>query len=457
MLKIHKNQDGFHHVALLIFVLVFSVISLAGYRVYKKGHEDKVANSTVGVVANKNKVTYDTKASQMIAEGNCEGVGSTTIATPMRMSQVGFISPYGLMVGGHVTPVDHQYYYGLSINSPRDAYDVLAPADGFIVSIMHRGSKENTPLNTANVPSSDEYRIVIAHSCSFMTYVDLVTSLDPSIKSQLIKDYDPIKDAYIYPKIAVKKGQVIGHIGGQSLDYAVWDLSKPLSGFANRTAYDIAEPWKLYTVPPTDYLDPSIKKQVIAKYARTTAPIDGKIDYDQDGKLIGTWFVQGTNGYAGSVGEHKTDYYIGHLSFAPDNLDPKTIVVSTGSYPVLVHDPGPGYPSQFWVKGNSPNPANVTPKTGLVKYELVTIGRYVKANGSEWDNNSLPGSALKAAPGSQVQGVALVQMLEKGKIKVEFFAHKTAGQVSGFDSGAQIYDRGDGAHAGPPTSTAGKQ
>jgi hypothetical protein len=449
MLNRNKNQNGFHHVAILLLVAVLAVVGFVGYRVFKKNETPAVPTSNA---ITKNGVTYDKKASGMLVGTNCSGEGSTTIAPPMKLAQVSFIQPYGLMVGGHVTPVDHQYYNGLDTNAPRDTYDVVAPADGIIASIQHRGNNANTPLHSANTSSSDEYRIVIAHSCSFMTYVDLVTSLDDGIKSQLPKDYNPITNAYLNTKINVKKGQTIGRIGGQTLDFAVWDLTKPLKGFVNREAYDIAEPWKLYTAPTTDYLDKSVKDQVIAKYARKASPVDGKIDYDQKGKLAGTWFLEGTNGYAGSVGEHKMDYYIGHLSFAPDYLDPDTFVVSTGSFPIPVQgNSGPGNPSQFWVKGNSPNPADVTPDSGLVKYELVSNGSYLKSDGSSWNNNSLPNSSLKAQIGSQVKGVVLVQMIDKGKIKVEFFADKSAGS---FDAQAKTYDRGDSAHAGPPTSTA---
>src|SRR5581483_2262470 len=117
-----------------------------------------------------------------------------------------------------------------------------------------------------------------------------VTSLDDSIKAKLPAGFDPknIRDV----DIPVKQGQIIGHIGGQTLDFAVWDLSqKPLS-FIVPQAYD-AESWKLWTAPTTKYLDPKVKDQVIAKYLRTAEPIDGKIDYDQDGKLVGTWFQTG--------------------------------------------------------------------------------------------------------------------------------------------------------------------
>src|SRR5579859_2085720 len=109
----------------------------------------------------------------------------------MPINQIGFVLPYGLVVGGHVTPVDHQYYNGLDPHALRDTYDVIAPADGTLVDIEHRGNNTNTPPHTVDVPSSDEYRLVMAHTCSFLTYVDLVTSLDNNIKSKLPTGWTP--------------------------------------------------------------------------------------------------------------------------------------------------------------------------------------------------------------------------------------------------------------------------
>ena len=452
-----KKPVGPKSIKRLVFLsaaAVVLVLGVAGYALIKNNGNKKPASEKAQSSAN-DQLGYDKKASGMLTHDNCSGVGEKKIGAPMKLDQIGFIQPYGLMVGGHVTPVDHQYYTGLKFDAPRDTYDVVAPQDGYVVDVSHRGSRVNTPLHATNIPSSDEYRIVMAHTCSFLTYVDLVTSLDESIKSQLPASWSPSNNQPLKTKIAVKKGQVIGRIGGQTLDFAVWDLSKPLKGFANRVAYDVAEPWKLYTAPTSKYLEDDVKDAVLAKYVRSAEPIDGKIDYDQDGKLVGSWFISGTNGYAGTVGEHKNDYYVGHLSFAPDYIDPSTFVISTGTYP----DPAsstsgePGNPSQFWVKGNAPDPATVTPQSGLIKYELVDNKPYQKSDGSEWRMMDFANN-LKAKSGAMVKGVVLVQMTEKGKIKVEFFAHKTAAQVGGFTSAAKTYDRGDGAHVGGPTSTA---
>lgn len=403
--------------------------------------------------------TYDKTASDLLTNGRCSGTGSVPIIPPMKLDQVRSVLPYGLMVGGHVTPIDHQYYNGLDPKALRDTYDVVAPADGTITEITHRGSKTGTPLHSVNVPSSDEYRFVMVHTCSFLTYVDLVTSLDDSVKAALPSGWSPDNNK-AGVSVPIKQGQVIGHIGGQTLDFAVWDLSqKPLAGLLVRLAYDNAEGWKVFSAPPSKYLKDDIKAATIAKYVRTVAPVDGKIDYDIEGKLIGTWFKVGSNGYdGGRATDHtKQDYWAGHLVFAPNFVDPSMFVVSIGNYNGSSLDkgnPDPGAAgasgaTQFGIKGNAPDPATIDISSGLNKYELVSQELQMP-DGKKWQGELVSG--IKAVNGTTIQGVLLVQLLEAHKLKVEAFPGKTAAQVSEFDDKAVLYNRGDDSVM--PASTA---
>lgn len=437
-----RNQQGFVFFELILLVVVLAVISLVVWRVvlHKSGVKSVVSSLKSGKLPAGN---YDKVAAERLTNGKCSGVGPVKLVPPMKLDQIGMVLPYGITVGGHVTPIDHQYYTGLNYHALRDSYDVVAVANGTIVSIQHRGDKVNTPIHSVDVPSSDEYRLVIAHTCSFITYLDLVTSLDDSIKSQLPAGWDPKGTSNQNFSIPIKQGQVIGHIGGQTLDFAVWDLSKPLKGFINPTAYTNAEAWKIYTAPTSDYFDPAIRAAIIAKYIRTAAPIDGQIDYDQAGKLIGTWFAQGSNGYAGSnsPGGQTAGYWQGHLAIIPDAITPSVMVVSTGTYTGIG---GANDAKQLWIK-TGPDPAKVTPTSGLVKYELMPNSAYLLPNGSHWDNASFA-AGLSAYTNGGVQSTMLVQMTDGGHIKVQFFPGKTAAQVSGFTGATKVYDRGDGAH-----------
>jgi hypothetical protein len=186
-----KSQNGFAHLFLLLLVLVIAVVGFAGWRVYKKhqttpGHTLATAKTADGAT-----VTYDKVASNMLTNGHCSGAGPVKIGPPMPLAQTSFILPYGLVIGGHVTPIDHQYYNGLNVHALRDSYDVIAPADGTIIGVAHRGDRLNTPSGTADIPSSDEYRLTIVHTCSFITVLDLQTSLSDNIKSKLPANWRP--------------------------------------------------------------------------------------------------------------------------------------------------------------------------------------------------------------------------------------------------------------------------
>lgn len=361
------------------------------------------------------------KAGQILSGGQCEGTGFKKLSSPpMKMEDFEIIIPYGLMIDSHVTPIDHQYFSPADYDSPRDAYEVRAMGDATITEIGHRyipGGENPT----------DEYRLVFTQSCTFFYYYDLVTSLSPELKAAFDKAAGGTRSASMnYP---VKAGDLIGRIGGQTLDFAVWDTTKPLTGFVRPEHYE-SEPWKVYTADPLDYYTDELKAKLVPRHIRSIKPISGKIDHDQPGKLIGNWFVKGSNGYGGT---NQSEYWKTHLSFAPDHVDPKGILVSIGDYN--------GKAAQFAVKNNTPNPAEVSAQDGLVKYELVQI-EYFKPDGAHWDRFSLvKGLRMKPGPQAEVLGTVLVQVFPDNQIKFEAFPGKTASQASGFTDAAKIYER----------------
>ena len=437
--KNNRNSSVFgfaHPLLLLLFVAVVAIIGFAGWRVFKNN-----GSSLPSISSNGSKVTYDKQASEQLTSGKCTGAGSVSIGPPMPVNQTSFILPYGMVVGGHVTPIDHQYYNGLDPHALRDTYDVIAPANGTIVDIEHRGSKTNTPPHSVDIPSSDEYRIVMAHTCSFLTYVDLVTSLDNNVKSKLPAGWQP-NGSNSGVNVPITKGEVIGHIGGQTLDFAVWDLSKPLKGFVNPADYT-AEGWKQFTAPTSNYLDPAIKSAVTAKYVRTATPIDGQVAYDIDGKLIGNWFLTGSGGYHASSNT-ATNYWVGHLSIAPDGIDPSVYIASIGNYSSYPgqQDMDSSGAIQLLIKSATPDPATVGVSTGPVKYELVQKN-YVLPNGQSWDNSELQlGVKVMPPPANdQIIATIMAQVTATRSLKFEAFPGKTAAQVTGFDAGAKTYSR----------------
>ncbi|MGZ6005633.1 MAG: hypothetical protein ACXWLH_05835, partial [Candidatus Saccharimonadales bacterium] len=387
-----KNQRGFGHLLMFVLILVVvAVVALVGWRVASK---QKNTNSSPSAILKSSGSADDkaVKAGRMLSNNNCKGSGETTFThLPMNPSDFGMLIPYGLTVGGHVTPIDHQYFTPANQQSAKDAYPVYAMADAQITDI-----EVHPPENG----SKGRIRLVFTVSCTFFYYYDLVTSVQPGIS----KDKLPIP---------VKAGQLIGHIGGQTLDFAVWNTKKPLNGFANPASYD-AEAWKIYTADPFPYYSSNLRKIVEAKDPRTVEPIAGKIDYDIDGKLIGNWFLKGSGGYHDYHNQNQA-YWAGHLSIAPDLYDPSATVVSVGNYlawpksgPNLDTSTGDGSDArQYFAKAGSPDPATIGTNSGTVKFELVQR-LYNTAAGCSWNQSNYTKNP-KAANSSRVLGTILVQ------------------------------------------------
>lgn len=390
-----KSQSGFVHVALsLILVLV---IGAAGYFIISRSE----VTSTEGIAR---------------WQSRCEGQGPVALThTPMDLENVVSISPMGTTAGPHVTPIDHLYLYPTFESAP-DEYPVYAMADGYIVDVSRRQHN-----------SAEEFRLVFQHSCTFFTYIDLVRSLNQDVKAAFP---ELEKGDYATGHYFVSAGQEIGRIGGQSLDTAVYNTDVTLTGFISPELYE-AEFWKIHTDDFFAHFSQEDREAMLAKNFRKAEPRSGKIDYDQPGKLIGNWFVEGTNGYAGSEeytsnGQNNSDtgYFTTHLAFLPNAYQPDQLVVSLGNYNNQAR--------QFSVKGNAPDFTIVSNETGPVKYELIDQKFY---------NSDDPIQAEKNARDGETQATLLVQVLDGEKLKYELFIGKTASEVTNFTDAVTLYER----------------
>ena len=428
-MKHNQNQRGFHHVGLVLLAVVLAVIGVAGWRVFNNQKQSRQPPSKI-IASDQSALDKAIAAGKYLSENKCQGTKKLTFTKlPMNEQDFSILIPYGLTVGGHVTPIDHQYFEPVDHQSPRDTYPVYAMADALLTSVQPRTNDRGT-----------EYRMVFAHSCTSLYYYDLVTSLTGKVKEAYDKNPKDIN-------LQIKAGEQIGKIGGQTLDFALWDTEKPLKGFVNPASYD-GEAWKIYTADPYPSYSPQLRQLLIDRNPRTVKPIAGKIDYDVDGKLIGNWFQQGTGGYH-DFNNKSMEYWGGHLSIAPDLYDPSATVVSIGNYdsypkygPSQDTSQGDGSGArQYLAKTGSPNPAEVDQASGVIKYELVQKV-YLTPDGSYWDNMSLIKNP-KAVPSSDGRVIAtvLVQLTGKRQLKFEVFPGRTAAQVNGFTSLAKIYER----------------
>lgn len=350
----------------------------------------------------------------------------------MRFEDFSKITPYGLTSGAHVTPIDHMYFAMKENSKGRDAYEVRAIQDGVIYNLQPRDVNVDTGEAKAR-----EWRMDIAHTCTFHSYFDLLTSLDPGILAEWEKTEGGRKGRW--NGVPIKSGQVVGRIGAQTLDFGVYNYDIVLPGFIFPEHYG-HEYWKVHTVDPFPYFPEAIRKVFLERNVRKVAPLAGKIDHDVDGTLSGNWFEQGTNWYNGVDWKR---YWSGHLSIAPNYIDPGRWIFATGSWPGE-HD-GSGAAS-YLVVNTDPAPATVTKADGLVKYELGYVW-YCSVDSPDQCTMSPDGSVQVTAEHTTVNvrksivGVVLLQMVEDRLLRVEIFVDQTANDVSAFTEAAKLYER----------------
>lgn len=407
-------QAGFSHIALPVIFIIL-LVAISGFA-FSRLHKDK--DNTPPYDSQQAARDQAALEAKLTAGGNlddwktqCTGSGPVMMQrTPMDVADLSLIEPTGLLAAAHVTPIDHLYFYSKG-TTKRDANPVYAMADGFIVN--DDLAERNQTLKDGKLDKG-AIKIVVQYNCTFFSYYDLMTSLDPAIAAKL-----QAGDKHI----AIKSGQVIGRVGGQSLDVAIYNLDVTLPGFIKPGSYS-AEPWKIHTDDFFKYFSGSNLSGMLALNPRKIEPYGGKIDYDVADKLRGNWFEVGTNGYAGPIGSERNilgdkGYFSGHLSISPDAVTPSKINLSFGSYE--------GKPQQFTALSPSPDPATVGVDNGLVKYELTPYKQ--------------PTLSV-TAPDSTVKGTVLFQVIDDGKhLKMEAFPGKTAAQAAAFTSAAKTYER----------------
>jgi len=345
--------------------------------------------------------------------------------SPMRIEDVSYLLPYGLLAGAHVTPIDHMYFEPLDRTLGRDVYEVRAVQDGVIYNLQPRDINVDT-----GQAKQREWRMDIAHSCTFTSYFDLLTSIDPALEAEWNKTQGG--RAGPWKGIPIKAGQLVGRIGAQTLDFGVYDYEVTLPEFIVPSHYD-RETWKLHTVDPFPYFPKDVRDALLSKMLRQAEPRAGKIDFDVDGRLVGNWFQQGTNGYAGA---NPSKYWDGHLAMVPDALDPTQWRFSIGNFS--------GDARQFGVKGNGPDPRNVTVETGLIVYELTYYGYYVIGDPTRvglGPGGVRPGDNIASRNEDQVLGVALLQMTGTRTLRCEVFPGKIAAEVAAFTAAVKTYER----------------
>ena len=349
-------------------------------------------------------------------KSDCEGGKIIFNYPPVNLDKTELVIPLGLMTGGHVTPVDHQYFQ--DFNNDKADIEVYSPGAGTITNIEYMFGEY---YEGNELVEWEDFRLIIEHTCTISSIYIHIDVLSEKIAGQV-----PEKGGYASVRIPVEAGEIIGWYKN-NVDYNLVDQEVILPGLLIPEHYE-REPWKVHVPDTLEYFNEEIKNKIIEKSLRFEEPIAGKFDWDVDGRLRGNWFEEGTNYYAGSGDEN---YWVSQISISPDYLDHDQIIVSMGRYD--------GGEAQFGVKGNSPDPAEVSVESGLIKYELVRYDYYT-TSGEIWDRTTL--AKIKEVRNyDDIRGVVLVEMIDDRRMKFEAFPGKTASEVGGFTEGVRIYER----------------
>ena len=304
---------------------------------------------------------------------SCPALGRITFTNPvMSPDDVVSIVPQGMMISDHVTPIDHGYLSGRSLNKPRDTrtdadwLPVMAPADGTIIELSTLGS-----------PTS--LRVTIAHGCetySIYMVMNRVAGILAAYHDELMAQQS------VRISLAVTAGTIFGEQRDNMLDFSVHDGAKWLPGLLAPFSYSMAEAWKPFTVDPWPYFSPDLGQAYESKMQRRSAPRWGVIDHDVAGRAAGNWFLRGTVGYTGAsvadyqangprfgMVEGKHSYAWSHLAVARHWVQPSRWVFSVGWWANPAGDP-----KQFLMEipTGTPEPSELTQATGAVAYRLVT-------------------------------------------------------------------------------------
>ncbi len=261
---------------------------------------------------------------------------------PIDLNNVDFIFPLGhLNPPGHVLPTDHAYFVlaDCGFNKP-----VIAPGDGIILEIGFK--RVNTP------GQNEDYDIFIAYTNNVRGMFGHLSSISHLIRArvgELIEGCNPVH-------IRVSAGDTLGFtakVNGTSaaLDFGIFNSDSTLPFRHPEWVGDLDY---LHTVCPFKFFTDSLKELIYSKVRRTGNPRCGKVFYDRYGKLVGAWF------YSKNPGNWHEQ-----LSFVYDVVDPNSIRIGLGE--------GFRIPSfSYAVYGNSPNPAYITPDSGMVVYHVYT-------------------------------------------------------------------------------------
>ena len=330
--------------------------------------------------------------------------------------------PYGMMVAGHVTPIDHAYLGITSLSKSKsertesDWVSVTAPGDGTI-----------TELSTLGAP--DTNRVTINHGCNLYS-VYMVLNKPSGVLAKYVDEL--AAKGFVKLNVKVKAGDEFGRQRDNMLDFNVFDGTQWLPGFANPAAYLTQDAWKPYTADFLPFFTDNIRSGIEKWMQKTSSPRVGKLDHDVIGAAAGNWFLDGTFGYGGNfnsvyekatstVGggkvEGKNDYSWSHLAIAPHEVDTSQWIFSTGWW----SDPkGDATQALMVISSGQVTPDKLTSASGAITYQLEQISYQEPAGSPARSAGSMaPWAVGYKVVGGSNKGSVTLQVNADGSLSLE--------------------------------------
>ena len=330
--------------------------------------------------------------------------------------------PYGMMVAGHVTPIDHAYLGITSLSKSKSErtesewVSVPAPGDGTI-----------TELSTLGAP--DTNRVTINHGCNLYS-VYMVLNKPSGVLAKYVDEL--AAKGSINLNVKVKAGDEFGRQRDNMLDFNVFDGTQWLPGFANPASYLSMEAWKPYTADFLPFFSDDIRSGIEKWMQKTTSPRVGKIDHDVIGAAAGNWFLDGTFGYGGNfnsvyekatstVGggqvEGKNDYSWSHLAIAPHEVDTSQWMFSTGWF----NDPkGDSVQALLVIGSGQVTPDKLTSASGAITSQLAQFSYQEPAGSPARSAGSMaPWAVGYKVVGGSNKGSVTLQVNADGSLSLE--------------------------------------
>jgi hypothetical protein len=293
---------------------------------------------------------------------------ATFSRSPIDVSAISTITPIGnLNPPDHTLPTNHAYFFHPSQANA----EVRALSAGTIRNLTRGSGGADDQLNIA----------VSTHLQYYLGHVLL--------------------DAAIVQNQQVAAGQRLGVTTSAAGAMDLGVINDTITLFFVRP--DRYIPGTLHADSPLKYFDEPLRSELYAKV--TSAEKDGRINFDQTGRLAGNWFLPDL---AASVTENFGNGSK-HLAFVRDVNNPDLVRISIGG------SVGPS--GAYYVQRGAADPADVSPDTGRIGYTLLVN----------------PAATIGA-------GTLIVEMIAADRIRVQAFPSGTP-ITSGFTDAALTYVR----------------